>query len=828
MTKLTSTSPNPLNVRSRFIWLFAILALTFSTFLNGCTPNIPVGLELTQPTDNLTVITDSILVNGTVSNATSLSYVLNGGSVQTLDATSESFTFNISLREGSNTLTVTATNRSNQKILTRNIIYNKPPEVELRLIQPTSDITVASDSLVVEGIVQNADELSYRLNDANPVNVNISEDSFSFNVTLRAGENTIQINAKNIGNSATLTRKVTLSNSKNAYSVNLTQNAPSFTRPSTGTGMTAAQRTAKYHLFSYTAASSSYHEIASTQSFDGYLLLYKGVFEPQNPSKNLVAQNDDSAAFDEITGGKSRIRALLEKNQAYSIVTTACGTEDGGCGPSIGSFSNSITANVPAPPPVYKLPTPDNSRYNITLRFAQDDVTKQLTLAQSAVFEEAVAYWEQIITGDVANFGSDQQEYPADFVVTDTGAVSGVFDDILIDVKFSDLDGPGGLLGQAAPRIVRLVGEDAPLTVWGMMEFDIGEFQAGGSFTNSQVYKDTIVHEMAHVIGIGTLWTDQDLVDENYSTNPPRVPGGLPNPNYNPGFTGVQTVGEYNKLLTAIGEEGKATVVPIANSGGPGNFNGHWRELVFGTEIMTPFADGAEQLSRMTVASLQDLGYTVNRNVSLIDSSYVLPPPPVAAQMKQIKPNQVTYEELRDFAAAKDSIKAEVTAIVQSVDLKLNDIPNSSSGCDVADYVGFVTNSIALVRRGGCLFREKIDLAVANGASGIVIMNQGDAPDRREVFGIGGLTEESKIPVMAISYDLGVTLAGISGLELYLNTGVRTNRSAISTQALNSRFANFEIISGPIGGMLPDGRIIVTGERPEVLDRVRKLYEEQY
>jgi len=98
-------------------------------FLNGCTPNQPLGLELTQPTDNLTVITNSILVSGKVSNATSINYTLNGGSEQPLDATSETFNFNISLREGSNTLTVNAANRSSQRTLTRTIIYNKPPKV---------------------------------------------------------------------------------------------------------------------------------------------------------------------------------------------------------------------------------------------------------------------------------------------------------------------------------------------------------------------------------------------------------------------------------------------------------------------------------------------------------------------------------------------------------------------------------------------------------------------------------------------------------------------------------------------------------------------------
>ena len=597
--------------KSIALMLFAILTLTV---LNACNLSEPIVLELTQPTDNLTVTTDSILVNGTVTNATSLNYTLNGSAPQTLNASETSFAFNITLREGSNTLTISAANASDQQTISRRITYNKPPTVELRIIEPTDNITVTNENLTIEGIARQADKLSYRLNGAAPVIVNIAREAYSFTVTLRAGENTIEITAENAGGSAQLTRTITLGNSQNAYSANISATSPTFIRPSTGTGMTDAQRTVNYHVFQYTATSGSYHEILSEQSYDGYLHLYETSFDPTDPSKNLIAQNDDSISFDEDTGGASRIRAFLALNTTYVIVTSACGLTNGGCGANVGDFSNRITPNVPAPPPEFKLPTPDNSRYNITLRFAEDDTTKSVTAAQRAAFSDAIVFWEKIITGDVEDFGTDKTIYPAEFVISDTGAVSGTFDDVLIDIKFSDLDGPGSLLGQAAPRLVRLQGNDAPLTVWGMMEFDIGEFEASGFFANTDAYREVVIHEMAHVLGIGTLWTDEKLVDENFSTNPPRVPGGLPNPDYNPGFTGPEAVIEYNKLLKAIGETGTAKVVPIANSGGPGNFNGHWRELVFGNELMTPFAEGTEKLTLMTVASLQDLGYTVNKS----------------------------------------------------------------------------------------------------------------------------------------------------------------------------------------------------------------------
>ena len=51
----------------------------------------------------------------------------------------------------------------------------------------------------------------------------------------------------------------------------------------------------------------------------------------------------------------------------------------------------------------------------------------------------------------------------------------------------------------------------------------------------------------------------------------------------------------------------------MENLGGPGTADGHWRESVFRTELMSGFiAAPGNPLSRMTVASLQDMGYTVD------------------------------------------------------------------------------------------------------------------------------------------------------------------------------------------------------------------------
>ena len=49
---------------------------------------------------------------------------------------------------------------------------------------------------------------------------------------------------------------------------------------------------------------------------------------------------------------------------------------------------------------------------------------------------------------------------------------------------------------------------------------------------------------------------------------------------------------------------------------GAGGLDGHWRESVFGDELMTPTisvnAQTAQPLSKVTIASLADLGYRVD------------------------------------------------------------------------------------------------------------------------------------------------------------------------------------------------------------------------
>ncbi|WP_392542923.1 M28 family metallopeptidase [Oryzobacter telluris] len=104
----------------------------------------------------------------------------------------------------------------------------------------------------------------------------------------------------------------------------------------------------------------------------------------------------------------------------------------------------------------------------------------------------------------------------------------------------------------------------------------------------------------------------------------------------------------------------------------------------------------------------------------------------------------------------------DVTAAVQAVDLKLGLGNASTSGCEAADFAGFVAGNIALVQRGTCPFADKALNAEAAGASAVVIMNQGNtaAPDRNDAVNptLGG-ADVVDIPVVGTSYLSGVALS---------------------------------------------------------------------
>ena len=127
-----------------------------------------------------------------------------------------------------------------------------------------------------------------------------------------------------------------------------------------------------------------------------------------------------------------------------------------------------------------------------------------------------------------------------------------------------------------------------------------------------------ILHEMGHVLGIGTLWSTLGFLQD-----PVQDTAQSPRPDTH--FTGPLAIAAFD----ALGGAGRTSgaKVPVENqSNSFGSLNGHWRETTMDRELMTPFLDGgvANPLSTITVQSLADLGYVVT-NVGTDDYTVANP-----------------------------------------------------------------------------------------------------------------------------------------------------------------------------------------------------------
>ena len=155
--------------------------------------------------------------------------------------------------------------------------------------------------------------------------------------------------------------------------------------------------------------------------------------------------------------------------------------------------------------------------------------------------------------------------------------------DVIIKADGQYIDGQGGTLGMAGPTILR-PGSFIPSR--GVMSFDsddLARMSADGSLAS------VIMHETGHVLGFGTIWDKLGLV-EQYADGP--------------AFVGEAAKEWYNY---------NGNPVPLANTGGPGTYGVHWRESVFGSELMTGYlGTGSNPLSRLTIAAFADMGYSVD------------------------------------------------------------------------------------------------------------------------------------------------------------------------------------------------------------------------
>lgn len=217
-------------------------------------------------------------------------------------------------------------------------------------------------------------------------------------------------------------------------------------------------------------------------------------------------------------------------------------------------------------------------------------------------FDDAAALWESKLNGY------------QDAVVTNTSvgssyAAGDTIDTLFINASVAPIDGPFGVLGSAGPTSIVSNAGGGILASDGVMDFDSDDinmlFQSGD-------LADVVAHEMAHVMGFGTLFNANNLI----------AAGSGPFLR----FTGANAVAAWGTEFGQFGD------LNLEDEGGPGTANGHWDELFgnsnavtgitvtdpaspnFGrdltNEIMTGRLDGPVFVSDMTIAAFVDLGFT--------------------------------------------------------------------------------------------------------------------------------------------------------------------------------------------------------------------------
>jgi len=244
-------------------------------------------------------------------------------------------------------------------------------------------------------------------------------------------------------------------------------------------------------------------------------------------------------------------------------------------------------------------PSVPDPAYNVNVQFA--DGTDPSTAVQMA-FLAAEHRWESIITGDIPD---DTFTLASNSCGSEWTSPSQTVDDVVIGANVKPIDGPSGILGRAGPCFPGAAPGYFPK--FGVMEFDSADLDrlaANGTLA------DTVAHEMAHVLGFGTLWGDSadpfwDQAPYNglmpaYYRN---VVTGADTPSS--AYTGAQAKAQY-AVLGGVGD------IPLETGGGSGTADAHWRNSLFGNELMTGYIDSTNRLSAMSIAAMADLGYSVD------------------------------------------------------------------------------------------------------------------------------------------------------------------------------------------------------------------------
>ena len=339
---------------------------------------------------------------------------------------------------------------------------------------------------------------------------------------------------------------------------------------------------------------------------DPLILFGEGVNAPPVPEREVALQRMQAGGHPTVLAATDYFRdpegADLRFSAASADAAVAAATTADGAVTLTPAAAGSTTVTLTATDPPGAT---SELSFRVTVREAAArpfdiDVIllDQVTDSQAEAFEDAVDFWSAILADtELPDVPLGQDVAPGCWDIT-TDQRIGTVDDIVMVASVREIDGVDGVLARAGPCVVR---DESRLPAVGALELDAADLARLEEEGNLKDVEEVILHEIGHVLGIGTVWVDHGLL-----RNP-----SIHNSGADTHFTGPLAIAAFDERGGANYDDGEK--VPVENTSGPGAADSHWRESVLGHELLTPFQAAGERdlLSLITVQSLADLGYSV-------------------------------------------------------------------------------------------------------------------------------------------------------------------------------------------------------------------------
>ena len=243
-------------------------------------------------------------------------------------------------------------------------------------------------------------------------------------------------------------------------------------------------------------------------------------------------------------------------------------------------------------------------------------ILEEVAEAQAEALARAVRFWSAILADtELPDVPLGQDAAPGCRDILSEQRI-GTVDDLVVVASIREIDGEGQTLARAGPCAIR---DGSALPFLGAVEFDAADLRALAEAGDLKDVEEVALHEIGHVLGIGTVWIHHGLL-----RNPSSHDHGA-----DAHFTGPLAIEAFDEKGGSSYDDGGK--VPVENRSSGGAADSHWRESVLGHELMTPYQRLGERdpLSLITIQSLADLGYTVRVGLA---EWYRVPQPGAAAR----------------------------------------------------------------------------------------------------------------------------------------------------------------------------------------------------